>query len=741
MGMATIIHRIGRRGESCGDEMEASSVVEPMLSVTECASDGIVDPPQKIGTSWFERRQRQRVRSVSPSSPSSSSARQNIFSPRDVKIKQIKKYIHSKDSRCVAFCGLLVFAGLWRAGCFLIVLFFGPRGSIKGGHFGNFIDQFARDYVRYHTILKWRDEIRRELHIPMVRTEQDGMLLEPRFRPLDVIIKTRPNVVIVEMLLREKRRLQHVQDMIQSTSNAITPCSENANTAVSIPKTVLQLESNQGQMNHLLPYWITRSELLQLDYGFVYNSDVSTLSQSHHNQHCRDMISGVESYAMSIDLDLFCLAFRFGGIQLSSSASSQYRPLIESILVLLKAASSQDGQLIESNISEEGSCNTKVGYAILTNTPTPEAELRKTSSVASYVSTIFSALSPNHPGALCLPPLNAGMGISPYTEANLELSFQSVFTNRLATTISHARSNLADKSDVVWGIVDFNCDFQANGLKCCNEATVSVLDSLNDSTFGSYATLRASDGNRKSDQKNLLVFTVSDVGDNTPPSTPSMTSVSVSIKEQFTHSKAITVQKQSIQERLKKCGPEWWCNRCLQTPLYGSFSECISVCSKCVSDIICDGSNTKETKQVSINVHVEGLHFPANQHGLQPTQQRIPRIIHQTWYEDITIERYPQLFRLQNTWRASGWEYRFYNDDTARRYIENNYPPRFVAVFDSITPGAYKVCISWITGLLNQHDTSTSSSFFECDTIYRLISFVTLFCTKKEGFTSMLMLC
>lgn len=96
---------------------------------------------------------------------------------------------------------------------------------------------------------------------------------------------------------------------------------------------------------------------------------------------------------------------------------------------------------------------------------------------------------------------------------------------------------------------------------------------------------------------------------------------------------------------------------------------------------------------MTIDVHTKESSYlvPMKIHqGMQLSQQRIPRIIHQTWFEDITLESYPQLYRLQNTWKASGWDYRFYTDDTARKYIQDNYPLRFVAVFDSLIPGAYK---------------------------------------------------
>jgi hypothetical protein len=68
----------------------------------------------------------------------------------------------------------------------------------------------------------------------------------------------------------------------------------------------------------------------------------------------------------------------------------------------------------------------------------------------------------------------------------------------------------------------------------------------------------------------------------------------------------------------------------------------------------------------------------------------IPKIIHQTWFEQVNMDRYPDLARLQNSWKQSGWEYRFYTDETARLYIVNHFPSRFVDAFDALIPGAYR---------------------------------------------------
>ena len=76
--------------------------------------------------------------------------------------------------------------------------------------------------------------------------------------------------------------------------------------------------------------------------------------------------------------------------------------------------------------------------------------------------------------------------------------------------------------------------------------------------------------------------------------------------------------------------------------------------------------------------------------GSREQQKRIPRIVHQTWFEELTTTRYPQYQRLQNSWRASGWDYRFYTDDDCLEFIQQNYPKRFVDAYDAIVPGAFK---------------------------------------------------
>ena len=65
----------------------------------------------------------------------------------------------------------------------------------------------------------------------------------------------------------------------------------------------------------------------------------------------------------------------------------------------------------------------------------------------------------------------------------------------------------------------------------------------------------------------------------------------------------------------------------------------------------------------------------------------IPRIIHQTWFEPVTKEKYPNFSRLIESWKKSGWEYYFYDDESAREFLSNHFPPEVGEAYDSVTPG------------------------------------------------------
>eukprot|EP00978_Attheya_sp_CCMP212_P032584 scaffold128060_cov55-Attheya_sp.AAC.1 len=160
----------------------------------------------------------------------------------------------------------------------------------------------------------------------------------------------------------------------------------------------------------------------------------------------------------------------------------------------------------------------------------------------------------------------------------------------------------------------------------------------------------------------------------------------VSVTERSGTSKPAQTPKLSLGDQLVALGsvPSWLCNRCLKTVLFGSFDKCTLVCSRRYQDVICSMGQSPPKKKTVLDVTIRCEDSGGGD------KRFIPRIIHQTWFEEPTALRYPQLVRLQNSWRASGWEYRFYTDDIAREYVLSNYPSRFVDAFDALIPGAFK---------------------------------------------------
>ena len=157
--------------------------------------------------------------------------------------------------------------------------------------------------------------------------------------------------------------------------------------------------------------------------------------------------------------------------------------------------------------------------------------------------------------------------------------------------------------------------------------------------------------------------------------------VEVVISEVVDAPKTQKTIKNSLNDQLINAGciAGWLCNRCLRLSFRGSYSTCKSFCNSCFENIICDRKETAAMNTITLEVKRQG-----------PNRHLIPRIIHQTFSEDLSTDRYLQLVRFQNTWKSSGWEYRFYDDNDIRNYLIKNFPPRVMDAFDAVKQGAFK---------------------------------------------------
>jgi len=90
-------------------------------------------------------------------------------------------------------------------------------------------------------------------------------------------------------------------------------------------------------------------------------------------------------------------------------------------------------------------------------------------------------------------------------------------------------------------------------------------------------------------------------------------------------------------------------------------------------------------------------------HYARDPERLIPRIVHQTWFEALDAERYPNLSRMAQSFQKAGWEYRFWSDDDATAFLRVHFPPPVLEAYQALLPGAFKAdlfryCVLLITG-------------------------------------------
>lgn len=142
----------------------------------------------------------------------------------------------------------------------------------------------------------------------------------------------------------------------------------------------------------------------------------------------------------------------------------------------------------------------------------------------------------------------------------------------------------------------------------------------------------------------------------------------------------------TIYEKLQRdCSPkvlEADCSKCLRDKKGANCDSCRSVC-KCFCEKLC---SEKPPEFDTITYYIKP---PA--HARDP-RRLIPRIVHQTWFEPLQDDRakYPNMSRLTESFRKSGWEYKFYSDDDSVAFLDAHFPPAVREAYDALIPGAFK---------------------------------------------------
>ena len=140
------------------------------------------------------------------------------------------------------------------------------------------------------------------------------------------------------------------------------------------------------------------------------------------------------------------------------------------------------------------------------------------------------------------------------------------------------------------------------------------------------------------------------------------------------------------------------CFRCLKSSKDGHADS--NACQRCQSDCGCYCNALCRIRPPPKPVTAKWFVRPPIH---RKDAKLIPRIIHQTWYEPITKSKYPNMSRLIESFKQSGWEYNFYDDDQAGQFIATHFPPQVKEAYDAIIPGAFKAdlfryCVLLIRG-------------------------------------------
>jgi hypothetical protein len=123
------------------------------------------------------------------------------------------------------------------------------------------------------------------------------------------------------------------------------------------------------------------------------------------------------------------------------------------------------------------------------------------------------------------------------------------------------------------------------------------------------------------------------------------------------------------------------CSKCLREKSGANCHSCAKVCP-CFCKALCHEKVTP--KFVAKEWIIHPPRYARDPHRL------VPRIVHQTWFEDLDPERYPNMSRLVQSFQQSGWEYKFYSDDQAGNFLSTHFPDPVRQAYDALRPGAFK---------------------------------------------------
>ena len=82
--------------------------------------------------------------------------------------------------------------------------------------------------------------------------------------------------------------------------------------------------------------------------------------------------------------------------------------------------------------------------------------------------------------------------------------------------------------------------------------------------------------------------------------------------------------------------------------------------------------------------------------SLDKVQGLIPPIVHQTWFEPVSKEKYPNMSRLIRSFQLSGLQYKFYDDQAAQEFLAAHFPPEVKEAYDALLVSSFLLVCNYL---------------------------------------------
>ena len=482
----------------------------------------------------------------------------------------------------------------------------------------------------------------------------------------DAVLDLKTKVSLREMLLRREDRMVVLSQLENSAEEFERSCLFNEGNGL-----IQHIEHVFHRKHHLgipsvlfvpeVALWLPPRPHAMEGYFRIPYTDIEMRELFQDSfERLLDTFDSLTTTNDRVQMWALAVLYQNGGVYLGSRASITLDPFEE----FNKVAS----EGLADHLESWSTCTAPVGIAVF------EAKDDTSDSQETSLEIAMLAATPRHPHFRCvLDILEKLRGLNASTILNSFFLHDSWEANGFLTI------NNSTSANPNWQQLTTSCPSGRSQIKnCCSSTIVHDIDHI------PTAPLILSN----QDVQSEMFLQVSRTKRRKPLISRDSVPTTVTVREKYGTNKPVSEKKNPLDKIMKERNiePGWFCSRCLKAPSFGSLEKCSAICPSGYEEFLCRAEDDPAKELVVVEIDVK-----TNWQAVDSNAKRIPRIIHQTFFEGITYDRYPNMQRLRNSWINSGWEYRFYSDEDARRFIVENYPERFLSAFDAIIPGAFKV--------------------------------------------------